>query len=95
LTDGNDLAPTIVRDDGTPIGFGRADSLVWGTYLHGIFDADPFRRWFVDRLRVRRGLAPVGKVVATYDLEPALDRLADAVRENVQIKDIYRVMGLL
>ena len=94
-TDGNGLTPSIVRDDGEPIGYERADSLVWGTYLHGIFDADPFRRWFVDRLRSRRGLAPVGKVVAVYDLEPALDRLADVVRNSVEIKEIYRVMGIL
>ena len=41
-----------------------ADGRVWGTYLHGVFDADPFRRWFIDRLRVRRGLAPLGRVIA-------------------------------
>ena len=37
-------------------------SAIWGTYLHGVFDADAFRRWFVDRLRVRRGLPAVGTV---------------------------------
>ena len=67
---------------------------VWGTYLHGVFDADEFRRWFVDRLRVRRGLPPVGSVVGRYDIEPALDRLAQVVRESLRMDDIYRIMGL-
>ena len=52
----------------------------------GSFDADPFRRWFIDRLRVRRGLTPLGRVIAPYDIEPALDRLADAVRRSLDMK---------
>jgi len=67
---------------------------MWGTYLHGIFDADGFRRWFVDRLRQRRGLPPAGKVLARYDLEPALDRLADVVRRSLRMEEIYRLAGL-
>jgi hypothetical protein len=69
------------------------DHRVWGTYLHGIFDADGFRRWFIDRLRVAKGLAPVGEL-SHYDIEPALERLAAAVRASVDIKAIYRLMGL-
>ncbi|HTX55309.1 MAG TPA: cobyric acid synthase [Candidatus Baltobacteraceae bacterium] len=88
------LQPMVVRADGEVIGVGRADGLVWGSYLHGIFDADGFRRWFVDGLRRRKGLAPIGHVVATYDLEAAFDRLADVVRENVRIEEIYRLMKL-
>jgi cobyric acid synthase len=67
---------------------------VWGTYLHGLFDADQFRRWFIDRLRVRAGLHPLGEVQTHYDIEQALDRLADTVRESVQLEHIYRIMGL-
>jgi cobyric acid synthase CobQ/L-threonine-O-3-phosphate decarboxylase len=70
------------------------DGMVWGTYFHGIFDRDEFRRWFIDRLRQRRGLPPLGRVCATYNLEPALDRLADAVRQSLEIKRIYRLLGL-
>ena len=73
---------------------GSGDGRVWGTYLHGVFDADPFRRWFIDRLRVRRGLAPLGRVIARYDIEPALDRLADVVRHSLDMEAIYRLMGL-
>jgi len=76
------------------IGAGTETGLLWGTYLHGIFDADGFRRWFIDRLRKRRGLAPLGRIAALYDLEPALDRLADVVRKSLNMDEIYRIMGI-
>jgi cobyric acid synthase CobQ len=91
-TDG--AAALFRRPDGQSLGCAAADGRVWGTYLHGVFDADAFRRWFIDRLRVRRGLAPLGRVIAPYDIEPALDRLAAAVRQSVDIAAIYRLMGL-
>lgn len=94
-TDVPGLTPLVTRRDGETIGVGTPDGLVWGTYLHGLFDADPFRRWFIDQLRVRRGLAPLGRVVATYDLEPALDRLADTVRASLHMDTIYRLMGIV
>jgi adenosylcobyric acid synthase len=93
-TDGGGLAPLIQRENGESIGVGTETGLVWGTYLHGIFDADGFRRWFIDRLRKRRGLAPLGRIAAVYDLEPALDRLADVVRKSMYIKEIYKIMGI-
>jgi cobyric acid synthase CobQ/L-threonine-O-3-phosphate decarboxylase len=93
-TDGGGLAPMIRRDDGEIIGSGTETGLLWGTYLHGIFDADGFRRWFIDRLRKRRGLAPLGRIAAVYDLEPALDRLAEAVRRSLKMDEIYKIMGI-
>ncbi|HEX9716059.1 MAG TPA: cobyric acid synthase CobQ, partial [Desulfurivibrionaceae bacterium] len=73
-------------------GVGNPSQTIWGTYLHGIFDADPFRRWFIDRLRHRRGLSPLKKVQAAYDLEPAFDRLAEAVRSQLDMDAIYRLL---
>jgi len=75
-------------------GAATPNDLIWGSYLHGIFDADQFRRWFIDRLRQRRGLQPVGKPLAIYDLEPAFDRLAETVRGNMDMNTIYRLLGL-
>ncbi len=71
-----------------------ADGLVWGSYLHGIFDDDAFRRWFIDGLRRRHGLAPLVQIQACYDLEPAFDRLAAAVREQVDMDRVYGLLGL-
>ena len=94
LTDGGALRPLIRREDGEVIGFGMDGGLLWGTYLHGIFDADGFRRWFIDRLRVRRGLTPLGRIAAAYDLEPAFERLAATVRKSLRLDEIYKLMGL-
>jgi cobyric acid synthase len=88
------LTPLILRQDGQVIGAEAQERRVWGTYLHGIFDADEFRRWFIDRLRVRRDLPPLGKVCAVYDLEPAYERLAAVVRKSLRIDEIYKLMGL-
>ena len=93
-TAGDGLAPAVRRWDGEAIGAGLEQGRIWGTYLHGLFDADEFRRWFIDQLRMRRGLPALGRVCASYDLEPAFERLAAAVRGCLNIKDIYRMMGL-
>ena len=92
-TEGGDVLPVMEKADGELVGVGTDDGWVWGTYLHGVFDADLFRRWFIDRLRVRRGLLPLG-TGAVYNLEPAFDRLAAAVRDNLDMNSIYQMMGL-
>ena len=81
-------------EGGAPVGYANADRGVWGTYLHGVFDDDTFRRWFLNDLRCRRGLAPIDGVLRTYGLEPALNRLADGVREHIDVPRVYRMMGL-
>jgi cobyric acid synthase len=91
---GENLPPAVIRDDGEPLGYESAGGRVFGTYLHGLFDSDPFRRWFIDTLRIARGLSPLKTVQAVYDIEPALDRLADIVREGLDVKEIYKKMGL-
>jgi cobyric acid synthase len=89
-----DSLPAFVDEDGEAQGARTADGMIWGCYLHGVFDADDFRRAFLDRLRIRRGMTPLQQVVAPYDLETALDRLAQRVREYLPIERIYSLMGL-
>uniref|UniRef100_I2PY43 Cobyric acid synthase n=1 Tax=Desulfovibrio sp. U5L TaxID=596152 RepID=I2PY43_9BACT len=83
----------VTRADGTPIGYARPDVPVWGAYLHGLFDADAFRRHFLNGLRTRRHLPPLERTTA-YDLEPALDRLADVLEAGCDMAAIRRLMGL-
>ena len=64
------------------------------TYLRGVFDDDAFRRAWLDHVRADIGLAPQGRQLAAYDLEKALDRLADIVREHSDMETIYQSMGL-
>ena len=83
-------------DDGSSCGqeANSKSKNIWGSYLHGIFDSDGFRRWWINRLRTKKGLEPLPGQGAVYDLEPALDRLAQVVRENLDMNTIYRLLGL-
>jgi adenosylcobyric acid synthase len=67
---------------------------VWGSYLHGIFDSDLFRRWLINRWRAAKGLPSFSGQGAHYDLEPALDQLAEVLRWNLDMKAIYRLLGV-
>jgi cobyric acid synthase CobQ len=87
-------APVLHFDDGTSCGQMERSEKIWGCYLHGIFDSDEFRRWFIDCLRQRAGLEPVGRVVAPYNLEVAFDRLAACVRESVDMHSLYRLLRI-
>lgn len=67
---------------------------LWGTYIHGVFDQDAFRRWFIDRLRLKKNLSPLCSVQAQYDLEAEFDRLAHVMRSNVNMGRIYAILDL-
>ncbi|MDD4951745.1 MAG: threonine-phosphate decarboxylase, partial [Desulfovibrionaceae bacterium] len=90
---GQDIEVAVADHDGQPLGFGLKGGRVWGTYLHGIFDDDAFRRWFVDDLRTRKGLAPLGRAQTAFDIEPALDHLASVVRDSLDMAAVYRAAG--
>ena len=87
-----DDAPIVVSDDGRHLGYQRGR--VWGSYLHGIFDSDELRRWWIDELRTMAGRQPLGRVQVQYDLDGALDRLAAVFRESVDLERVYRLLGL-
>jgi len=85
--------PVLIGDDNQPEGAAADNGMIWGCYLHGIFDDDLYRRWFIDNLRQRKHLSPLGRVMAPYDLEPAFERLADQVESSLDMNRIYRLLG--
>lgn len=93
-----DHAFTIITRSGEPInipdGAVSSDGLVMGTYLHGIFDNDAYRRAVLDALRMRKGLAPLGSFLDTQALKnAAYDRLAEVVRQSLNMDLVYRIMN--
>lgn len=88
------LEPVLVFEDGSFCGTKGADGNIWGAYLHGIFDADLFRRWFIDDLRKNKGLAKVNTILAPYDLELSFDNLAKIVRESTEMDEIYKLLDI-
>ncbi len=89
-----DLFSSDEPDAGEREVLGVLDGHCLGTYLHGLFDSNAFRRRFLDHVRVSLGKKPQGKILASWDMDSALDRLADIVRESVDLPAIYRAMGL-
>jgi cobyric acid synthase len=77
-----------------PCGCTDPSGKVWGSYLHGIFDSDLFRRWLINRWRTAKGLPSFSGQGAHYDLKPALDQLAEVLRWNLDMKAIYRLLGV-
>jgi len=88
----DDVICVVKNHKGEPIGYGTKDLKIWGTYLHGIFDEDEFRRWFIDSLRKEKGINPLKKIIAHYDIEKTLDRLAQVMRENMNINKVIELI---
>lgn len=91
----------VETDKGDIIGYTTEDHAVWGTYLHGIFDAPGFRRWFLNQLRRRKGLEILSPSKENDEegqedlvLEAAFNRIARIFRETTDIEAIYRAMDL-
>jgi len=75
----------------------RQDGLVWGTYIHGVFDQPGFRRLWLNRLRERKGLPPLPTAVSeavTARLASALDHWADHLQQHVDVGRIFATVGV-
>ena len=59
-----------------------SDGLVWGTYIHGVFDQPGFRRVWLNRVRGRKNLPPLDVELSqsvSGRLVEAIDGWADHV----------------
>ena len=86
--------PLIEFADGTSCGVADPHLPIWGSYLHGVFDSDTFRRWFIDSIRTKNGMTASGKILFRYDLEKEFARLATIFRAGVDMDAIYKMMKL-
>ena len=89
-TEGPDASrPPFVRG-GFPEGAASADGRVIGTYMHGLFTADGFRRAFLEALRP--GLYFDG-LSYEAEVESTLDRLADHLAAHLDTDRILAIAG--
>lgn len=80
-------------DDGVVQDYQTAGQIV-GTYIHGIFDHDGFRRQVINELRGRKGLAALSVQRNVRDeKEKAYDHLADVVRQSLDMDKLAAIMG--
>jgi adenosylcobyric acid synthase len=72
-----------------------ADTHVFGTYLHGIFDEDIFRHQFLRAARCFHGLSATPKLHLWKQLrEDSLNQLASAVEDALDMEAIFGWVGL-
>jgi adenosylcobyric acid synthase len=72
-----------------------ADTRIFGSYLHGIFDDDGFRHAFLGAARAFHQLAPVTRFENwRQKRENSFNQLADTVRESLGLPRIFDWVGL-
>jgi len=92
-TCGGDAWLVLTERSGAPAkaadGAASMDGKVWGCYLHGLFDNEAFRRTWLKSLGWRGAET---EAQPTQRLEAALDRLADAVEETLDMERLERIV---
>ena len=80
--------------DGAEKPDGAARGNVWGSYVHGIFDAGGFAQELVNALLTAKGLSPDAAAVdwETYQ-EEQYDKLAAGVRASLDMDRVYRILN--
>jgi adenosylcobyric acid synthase len=89
LSSGDD--PSVITRDGCV----SADTRVFGTYLHGLFDEDSFRHQFLTAARGFHKLSsPIETNLWKQLREDSLNRLARAVESSFDMKAVFDWVGL-
>lgn len=82
-------------EEGHSEGLGTTDGSVWGSYLHGLFDNDELRRAWLNGIREKKGLAPIGETFNARSRKlQEFNRVADIVRSHLDMDKIYAIAGL-
>lgn len=89
VTSGNEQ---IVTEDDHTVAVVKDNIL--GTYLHGIFDNEEVTRNILNKIREKKGLEQQGAGM-TFDeyREREFDKLEKVMRENIDMKKIYEILG--
>ena len=73
---------------------GAVKDNIAGTYIHGIFDNSEFTSHFLNEVRKLKGLDRIDENFSYSDYKNReYDKLAEVLRENLDIKKIYEIMG--
>ncbi len=92
------IEPDAVTSDYNPLfddpslGLVDKDQLIWGSYLHGLFDNGAWRRAWLNRLRQQRGLKSLPTGIPNYreQRESMLDTLATSIEAHLNLNDILK-----
>jgi adenosylcobyric acid synthase len=70
----------------------NAEGTVLGTYMHGLFHNNAFRRKLINNIRRRAGLPEI-EYGAAADRDVEYDKLAELVRNSLNIDLIYKILN--
>ena len=71
-----------------------ANKNILGTYVHGIFDNDKFRRDFLNIIRKKKNLPPLDITRNIFaEKQKNYERLAKIVRENLDMALLEKIMA--
>lgn len=77
-----------------PDGAIASSGRVWGSYVHGLFDDDAFRRGFLAGVRKECGLAAAATYVCvTSERQARIDRWAAHLRQSLDMNFIRGLAG--
>ncbi len=78
--------------DDSSLGLVDKDQLIWGSYLHGLFDNGAWRRAWLNRLRQQRGLKSLPTGIPNYreQRESMFDTLATSIEAHLNLNDILK-----
>lgn len=87
ITHGEDCLRPVLRSGGIAEGARSPDGLVEGSYVHGLFADDRFRRHFLARLKKANSVDSLLDYSACID--NALDELADGLEKALDIERLF------
>jgi len=81
---------TVQEDDGIINVSGK----IWGTHIHGLFDNQNLLLSFINAIRQEKGLKLLEDTdLNSYRKEKNYDRLADIVRNSLNMSKLYQIMN--
>lgn len=89
------IYPFVSDSAGTVLGY--TAGTVAGSYIHGIFDEIAFREAFIELLYARKGKTRGESEHLTLQeyREQQFDKLAQVLRESLDMEKIYEILGLI
>ena len=59
--------------------------------MHGVFDSNKFRRYFLNNLRKKKGWKIIKKGI-NYDVDREIGKLASLLRKNIDLNLLYEIL---
>ncbi|HIJ59679.1 MAG TPA: cobyric acid synthase [Nitrospirae bacterium] len=74
---------------------GSINKNCWGTYIHGLFENDDFRRSLLNKIRTKRGFEPISERI-NYKLikDDKINKIASVVESNLQMSYLEELVNL-